>query len=155
MASKWLAKSEPSVYSIDDLKRDKKTLWTGVRNFQARNFLRDGWKSGDLVLFYHSNAEETGVAGVAKVSKAEVADPTQFDKKSEYFDPKAKEETPTWFSPEVSFLKKFERVVLLSDLKSERKLSDMGVLRRGNRLSVQPVTDAEFQKILEMAGVEL
>lgn len=155
MASKWLAKSEPSVYSIDDLKRDKKTLWTGVRNFQARNFLRDGWKSGDLVLFYHSNAEETGVAGVAKVSKAEVADPTQFDKKSEYFDPKAKEETPTWFSPEVSFLKKFERVVLLSDLKSEKKLSDMGVLRRGNRLSVQPVTDAEFKKILEMAGVEL
>jgi predicted RNA-binding protein with PUA-like domain len=155
MAAKWLAKSEPSVYSIDDLKRDKKTLWTGVRNFQARNFLRDGWQKDDLVLFYHSNAEETGIAGIARVVKSKVADPSQFDPKSDYFDPKSKEEAPTWYAPEVTFVKKFNRVVLLSDLKAEKKLSEMGVLKRGNRLSVQPVTDVEFKKILEMAEVEL
>jgi len=155
MAAKWLAKSEPSVYSIDDLKRDKKTLWTGVRNFQARNFLRDGWQKDDLVLFYHSNSDETGVAGVARVVKSQVADPSQFDPKSDYFDPKSKEESPTWYAPEVTIVKKFDRVVLLSDLKAEKKLCDMGVLKRGNRLSVQPVTDAEFKKILEMAEVEL
>lgn len=155
MSAKWLAKSEPSVYSIDDLKKDKKTLWTGVRNYQARNFLRDGWKVGDLVLFYHSNAEETGIAGVCKVSKAEVADPSQFDSKSEYFDVKAKKESPTWYSPEVSFVKKFDSVVTLENLRAEKKLADMGVLKRGNRLSVQPVTAAEFNKILEMAEVEL
>jgi len=155
MAAKWLAKSEPSVYSIDDLKKDKKTLWTGVRNYQARNFLRDHWREGDWILFYHSNAEETGIAGLAKVSKSKSPDPTQFDSKSEYFDPKAKRETPIWYAPEVTFVRKFDEVLTLTQIKLEKKLSTMAVLKKGNRLSVQPVTDAEFNRIIEIAGVKL
>lgn len=152
MPSKWLAKSEPSVYSISDLKRDKKTVWTGVRNYQARNFLRDGWQEGDLVLFYHSNAEEIGVAGVAKVTKSKLPDPTQFDPKSEYFDPKAKKSAPIWYAPEISFKDIFPRVIELETIKSDKSLSGMGILKRGNRLSVQPVSDDEFDRILKLAG---
>lgn len=155
MATKWLAKSEPSVYSIDDLKKDKKTLWTGVRNYQARNFLRDQWRIGDWVLFYHSNADETGIAGLAKVSKSEIPDPTQFDSKSDYFDPKAKKESPIWYAPEVTFVKKFDEVVSLTKIKLVKKLASMAVLKKGNRLSVQPVSDTEFDTIIKMAGVEL
>lgn len=155
MPSKWLAKSEPSVYSISQLKRDKKTLWTGVRNYQARNFLRDGWKENDLVLFYHSNADTIGVAGVAVVSKAKVVDPTQFDPKSEYFDPKAKKDAPIWYAPEIKFREEFSKIVELDEIKKDKTLAGMGILKRGNRLSVQPVSETEFNKILKLAGCKL
>ncbi|MDZ4785896.1 MAG: EVE domain-containing protein [bacterium] len=151
MPQKWLIKSEPSKYSIEDLKRDKKTLWHGVRNYQARNLLRDQWKVGDILLFYHSNAEPTGIFGIGKVSKIGVADPTQFDSKSDYFDPKASKETPRWFAPEVSYIEKFSQPITLDDLKNEKSLKDMAVLKKGNRLSVQPVSEDEFKIISKMA----
>ncbi len=138
-------KSEPETYSIDDLKRDKKTLWEGVRNYQARNFMAQEMQVGDAVLFYHSNAEPPGVAGVARVSKAAVADPTQFDKKSDYFDPAAKPNAPRWLCVEIEFVEKFKNFVSLNDLREDAKLKEMMVLRKGQRLSVQPVTSADFQ----------
>ena len=147
----WLAKSEPDVYSIDDLKRDKVTLWDGVRNYQARNNLRE-MKIGDKLLFYHSNADPIGVAGVAKVVKEAYPDPAQFDKRSKYYDPKADKENPRWFCPDVRFVKKFKEVVTLAEIKEDKKLKDMLVIRRGMRLSVQPVNKKEFERILEMAA---
>src|ERR1700757_3808711 len=108
----WLVKSEPSSYSIDDLKRDKVTAWTGIRNYQARNHMRDGMKKGDLVLFYHSSNEQLGIAGLAKVASAPHPDMTAFDKKSDYFDPKSKKENPTWICVDIEFVKKFERIIL-------------------------------------------
>src|SRR5690606_27389126 len=109
----WLMKSEPEVFSISDLERDGRTLWEGVRNYQARNFMMNDMKVGDEVLFYHSNAEPPGVAGIAQVSSAAVPDPTAFDKKSEYFEPKATKENPRWFCVEVKFVKKFKAVLPL------------------------------------------
>lgn len=148
----WLIKSEPGDYSIDDLKHDKKTLWEGVRNYQARNFLRDQWTVGDQVLFYHSVTDPVGVAGVAKVSKIGLADPRQFEKGSKYYDEKSTKENPRWFAPQVTFVRKFKEVISLSDLRTSSKLKDMGVLKKGNRLSVQPVTKSEFETILKMAS---
>lgn len=142
----WLCKSEPDVYSIDNLKKDGRTLWDCVRNYQARNYLRE-MAVGDLVLYYHSNAEPSGVVGTATVSKTAVADPTQFDRRSEYFDEKATKDAPRWFSPEIKFKSKFKRLVTLDDLRKERDLQKMVVLQRGSRLSVQPVTKAEFERV--------
>ena len=146
----WLAKSEPDVYSIDDLKKDKVAEWDGVRNYQARNFLKE-MEVGDEVLFYHSNAKPSGVAGVAKVAKKAYPDPTQFDKKSKYFDPKASKENPRWFCPDVKFVKKFKDVVSLDDLREQKSLNEMLVLKKGSRLSVQPVTKKEFETVLKIA----
>lgn len=143
-------KSEPEVYSIDSLKKDERTLWTGVRNYQARNFMRDQMKVGDKILFYHSNAEPTGVAGVAVVSKLAVPDPTQFDKKSEYFEPKATKEKPMWYCVEVEFVKKFSSVVTLAEIKGNKGLKDMVLVQPGSRLSVQPVTEKQFQMVKDM-----
>lgn len=152
MAKKyWLMKSEPEVFSITDLEKDGKTLWEGVRNYQARNFMMNEMSVGDEVLFYHSNAEPPGIAGVALVSKAAVPDPTAFDKKSEYFEPKATKEKPIWFCVEVKFAKKFEALIALDEVKANKKLSKMTLVQKGSRLSVQPVTALEFKEILDMS----
>ena len=146
----WLVKTEPNVYSIDDLARDKITPWDGVRNYQARNYLND-MAIGDQVLVYHSNEEPVGVVGVAKVTKKAYPDPTQFDRSSQYFDPKASKDVPRWFSPNLKFDKKFKRVLPLSELRKESKLKDMVLLQRGSRLSVIPLKNVEFKHIINIA----
>ena len=151
MPGYWLCKSEPDVYSIDDLRRDKVTGWEGVRNYQARNFMRDGMQPGDRVLVYHSNAEPTGVAGIAEVAGAAKADPTQFDPTSEYHDPKSTREEPRWMMRELRFVERFARVVTLEELKGCKALGAMAALQKGNRLSVTPVTKAEFDAVVRMA----
>jgi predicted RNA-binding protein with PUA-like domain len=145
----WLMKTEPGSYSIDDLARDKSTRWDGVRNPIARKHMQE-MKEGDLVLFYHSSAEPPGVAGVAKVAREAYADPTQFDAKSKYHDEKATQEKPRWFLVDIAFVEKFESFVPLADIKADPAFSDM-VLVNNSRLSVQPVTAAEFKKINAMA----
>jgi predicted RNA-binding protein with PUA-like domain len=153
MANYWLMKSEPDVFSIDQLKKDKKTLWDGVRNYQARNFMVKEMKMGDRILFYHSNAKPPGVAGLAKISKPAVPDPTQFNKKSEYFDPKSSEENPRWFCVEVSFDKKFKDFVPLEDLRQKKGLEEMLVIKKGQRLSIQPLTKKQFDIVCKMGGL--
>lgn len=146
-------KSEPEVYSIDSLKRDRKTLWTGVRNYQARNFMMKEMNIGDQVIFYHSNTEPVGAVGLAKVSGPAVADPEQFDAKSEYHDPKATPDRPIWFCVEIAFEKRFKSCLTLAQLREEKPLTKMALLQRGQRLSVQPVTESEFRHILKLADV--
>ena len=141
----WLMKSEPGAYSIDDLKRDGKTYWDGVRNFQARNFLRDSIKVGDRVLFYHSNAEPPGVAGVARVVKNGYPDPSAWDKKDVHYDARSTKEKPLWFVVDLEFVEKFKRFVPLEDLKMNPAVKGMLVLKRGMRLSVQPVEKEHFE----------
>lgn len=147
----WLMKSEPSVFSIDDLAQKKKSLWDGVRNYQARNYMTKEMRVGDSVLFYHSNAQPTGVAGTGIVSSAAVADPSQFDKASPHFDPKAKASEPIWFCVEVGFTEKFQRVVTLEEIRKKPELKSMLLLRPGQRLSIMPVTLKEYETILKMA----
>jgi predicted RNA-binding protein with PUA-like domain len=143
-------KSEPSVYSIDDLERDRKTGWDGVRNFQARNFMRDQMTVGDEVLYYHSSAQPTGVAGIARVSGAARPDPTAWDPKSKYRDPKSTPDDPRWFMVEVEFVEKFAEVVALETLKATPDLDGMMVLQRGSRLSVQPVDKTHFAAVVKL-----
>ena len=151
MAKKYLMKTEPSVYSIDDLKKEKKTPWDSIRNYQARNIMK-GMEIGDEILIYHSNAKPPGVAGLGVISKTAFPDPVQFDKKSPYFDPKATKENPRWFCPEVKFVRKFKNYVGLPELREKKSLEAMPLLQRGSRLSVQPVSTKEFNTILKMAG---
>lgn len=146
----WLMKSEPDVFSIQDLKRVKKSDWDGVRNYQARNFMRDEMRVGDLVLFYHSNAEPPGIAGIAKVSRESHPDLTQFDKKSEYYDAKATKEKPIWFLVEVEFMEKFPTVIPLDALKKEKALQGMPLVQKGTRLSVMPVKESEWKAVLAL-----
>ncbi len=146
----WLMKSEPDVYSIDALKKDGTTEWDGIRNYQARNFMRDDMAPGDLVLFYHSNADPPGVAGVARVASDPYPDPTQFDKRSKYYDAKSKKDDPRWMLVDVEFVERFEELVPLGKLKSEKRLSDMLVVRKGQRLSVQPVDKKHFRRVLTL-----
>ena len=148
----WLMKSEPETYPISQLQKDKKTWWTGVRNYQARNFMMKDMKPGDEVLFYHSNAEPPGVAGTAIVSKAAEPDATQFDKKSDVFDPKATKEKPTWFCVEIEYGTTFKNFVSLEILKSTKSLAGMEVLKKGQRLSVQPVTKADFEQVKKLGS---
>lgn len=143
----WLMKTEPDVFSIDDLAKNKTTLWEGVRNYQARNFMTKDMQLKDLVLFYHSNATPPGIAGIAEVSKLAVPDPTQFDKKSEYYDKKATKEKPIWFCVEVKFVKKFTKLFSLEEIKNEKALQEMLVIKKGQRLSIQPVSEKDFQWI--------
>lgn len=140
-------KTEPDVFSIEDLKKNKTTLWEGVRNYQARNFMMLDMKVGDQVLFYHSNAEPSGIAGLASISKVSIPDPTQFDKKSEYYDAKATKEKPRWYCAEVKFLLKFDNFIPLEVLKQDKKLVDMLVVKKGSRLSIQPVLPTEYNYI--------
>jgi predicted RNA-binding protein with PUA-like domain len=149
----WLMKSEPDVFSISDLERQKFTLWEGVRNYQARNFMMNDMQIGDAVLFYHSNAEPSGIAGLAEVSAAATADPTQFDKKSEYFDPKASPEKPRWFCVQLKFVRPFSTFLPLAVLRSEPKLTKMPLLMPGTRLSITPVSVQEFKHILKMSEI--
>jgi predicted RNA-binding protein with PUA-like domain len=144
-------KSEPDVFSISDLEKRKTSLWDGVRNYQARNFMMNDMAVGDVVLFYHSSAEPPGVAGTAKVVGAAEPDPGQFDKKSEYYDPKATKEKPIWFCVKVGFVERFPRLVPLDEIRGEKSLKDMLLLKRGQRLSIQPVTPKEFECICQMA----
>jgi predicted RNA-binding protein with PUA-like domain len=146
----WLMKSEPDVYSIDDLERDRTTTWEGVRNFTARNFLRD-MQAGDLALYYHSNSDEIGVAGVMKIARTAYPDPTQFQKKSPYFDETSKKDDPRWSMVDVAFVERFRSIVTLEALKSDPALAGMLVIRKGQRLSVQPVERAHFARVLGMA----
>ncbi len=154
MAKKaWLMKSEPDVFSILDLKKDGATLWTGVRNYQARNFMMNDMQVGDPVLFYHSSADPSGVAGLAQVSKIAQPDPTQFDKKNEdAFDPKATKDKPIWFCVEVKFVSVFKNFIPLEQLRTEKSLSSMLVLKKGQRLSIQPVTEKEFETVKKLGG---
>lgn len=150
-AAYWLVKSEPGVYSIDDLARDKRTFWNGVRNHRARNILRDEMKVGDLVFFYHSNADPSAIVGVARVASAAKADPTQFDKDDEdAFDPKSKKEKATWWGVDVEFVEKLARPVTLHEVKANAKLQEMGLVKLA-RLSVQPVRAAEWKTVLGMS----
>jgi predicted RNA-binding protein with PUA-like domain len=144
----WLMKSEPDECSIDDAlaARGRTVPWTGVRNYQARNFMRDQMKVGDGVLFYHSSCAEPGIAGLAEVASAPYPDPTQFDPKSEYYDPAAKKDAPRWILVDVRARKK-TRLVSIGELREHKALADMAVLRKGNRLSITPVTPAEWRYI--------
>ncbi len=144
-------KSEPGVYSIADLERDGRTTWEGVRNYQARNFMRDAMHVDDLVLFYHSNATPPGVAGVARVVREAYPDPTQHDAKSHYYDPKSTRDAPRWVMVDVGFVEQFGRVVSLDELKGDPALEGMAVTRKGQRLSVQPVEPAHFAHVLRTA----
>ena len=150
----YLLKSEGGCYSIDDLKKDKKTSWTGIRNYQARNLMKE-MKVGDLCLFYHSSGTKdnpTGVYGVAKVVAKAHADETQFEKKDEHFDPKAKKEKPIWECVDVEFVEKFKNPVLLSYMKLDPRLKGIDVLRIGNRLSVQRVSEKHFEHIVKLGS---
>ena len=144
-------KSEPDAFSIDDLKRLKKDAWSGVRNYQARNFMK-AMAPGDLAFFYHSSAETIGIAGLAKIVAKAHPDATQFDPKSPYFDPKATKAKPIWECVDVGFVRKFDRVIPLAELRGVKALKDMLLLQRGSRLSVQPVTGKEFEAIIKIAG---
>ncbi len=143
----WLMKSEPDMFSIDDLKKKKHSGWDGVRNYQARNYMRDDMHIGDMVLFYHSSCEIPGVAGLARVFKSSHPDPTQWDNKSDYYDPKSTKENPRWFMVEVEFVEKFDRVITLSEIKSTKGLDKMPLVQKGSRLSINPVSEKEFEII--------
>ena len=146
----WLMKSEPDVFSIDHLEKKKVSGWDGVRNYQARNFMRDDMKLGDLAFLYHSSCEVPGIAGIMSVVKESHPDPTQFDKKSDYYDPKATKEKPIWFMVELKFVEKLPNLLPLTELKSQKPLKNMLILRPGNRLSITPVTADEWKTILSL-----
>jgi len=147
----WLMKSEPDVYSVNDLERDGSTQWDGVRNYKARNNMRS-MAVGDEVLFYHSNANPPGVVGLARVCRQAYPDPSQFDPASKYFDPKSAEDDPRWDMVDVEFVAKAGRTVTLPEIKAEAALSEMELVRYG-RLSVQAVTKSEFERVKRMAGL--
>ncbi|MGK7312966.1 MAG: EVE domain-containing protein [Candidatus Longimicrobiales bacterium M2_2A_002] len=146
----WLMKSEPDVYSIDDLEADGRTHWDGVRNYQARNFMRDDMEEGDRVLFYHSNTNPPGVVGVAEVVREGYPDHTARDPDSNYYDEKATEDDPRWFMVDIAFVRKLPRTVPLAEIKDESALEDMVLVNR-SRLSVQPVQEDEFERVVAMA----
>jgi predicted RNA-binding protein with PUA-like domain len=149
----WLMKSEPSDVSVDDLAAmPKKTVaWYGVRNYQARNFMRDEMRAGDGVLFYHSSCPEPGIVGLAEVASDAYPDETQFDKKGKYFDPKSTREEPRWMNVDVKLVKK-TRLLSLEEMRAAPSLATMRVLQRGNRLSITPVTAAEWKAVLALLG---
>ncbi len=147
----WLIKSEADVYSIEDLARDRTTSWEGVRNYEARNSMRDLMRPGDLAFFYHSNSKPSGIAGLVRIEQVGLTDPTQFDKKSEYYDPTSPRENPRWQMIKVAFVEQFKAVLPLDQLKSQKALAQMPLLQKGSRLSVQPVEEAHFAHILKLA----
>jgi len=147
----WLMKSEPNEFSIDDLKRAGHVAWFGVRNYQARNFMRDQMRVGDGVLFYHSSCAEPGIAGLAEVSTLAYPDETQFDAAGKYFDPKATPENPRWFNVEVKYVK-HTRLLSIADLRSHPELATLRILAKGNRLSITPVDPDEWNFIMKQQG---
>jgi predicted RNA-binding protein with PUA-like domain len=148
----WLIKSEPDVFSIDDLAQFKREPWTGVRNYQARNYMWKDMKPGDLALFYHSNAKPPGIAGIAKVAGLPYPDATQFDPKSEYFDPKATRENPRWWLVDFEFVGKFPELLPLDAIKADSVLTEMTVCQRGTRLSITPVEAPHYKRVCKLAG---
>jgi len=153
MTSYWLMKSEPEECSVDDALAAKNSTvpWVGVRNYQARNFMRDGMKVGDGVLFYHSSCAEPGIVGIARVASAAYPDPTQFDAKSPYYDPKSKREEPRWLLVDVQVLKK-TRNLALPELRANKGLEDLVILRKGNRLSITPVEPQHWRLLTKLLG---
>ncbi len=147
----WLLKTEGDVYPIEQLERDGKTPWSGVRNFRARNYMRDDMRVGDLSLFYHSSCKEPGVYGVAKVASLAYPDPTQFDKRSDYFEPRATEEDPIWMLVDIAFVEKFRHPVTAKEMKGDTVFRDM-LLWKLPRLSIQPVKDIHFQHVKKLAS---
>jgi predicted RNA-binding protein with PUA-like domain len=154
MTNYWLMKSEPTVFSITDLENapGKTTCWDGVRNYQARNFLRDSIKKGDQILFYHSNAEPPGIAGIAEIVKEAYPDNSAFDPNDDHYDSKSDRNNPTWFMVDIKHVKTFKHLIPLDELRLHRKLKDMVLLQKGSRLSVQPVSEIEWQTVLNIAG---
>ena len=147
----WLMKSEPDVFAFAQLRQRHKEPWTGVRNYQARNFMRDEMKVGDTVLFYHSSCAEPGVQGLGKVASAPYPDPTQFEKGGEYFEPRATKDKPVWWLVDIAWAEDFARPVTLDRIKADKRLAGMLILRPGNRLSITPVTAAEVKVICGLA----
>ncbi|GBD91087.1 EVE domain protein [bacterium BMS3Abin04] len=155
MATKyWLVKSEPAVFSIDDLVKgkNKTTHWDGVRNYQARNFMRDEMKKGDKVLFYHSNAKPTAVVGICEVVNESYPDFTAFEPGNIHFDPKSSQEKPTWYMIDIKLVEKLKHPVTLAEIKENKKLQNMRLVQRGNRLSVMPISKQEFNEIVKMGS---
>ena len=148
----WLMKSEPTTYSLQDLQKSGKDLWDGVRNYQARNFMMQDMQVGDKVLFYHSNAKPAGVAGLATISKKAKPDPTAFDPSSPYYDSTSTPTKPRWFCVEVAFKAFFKRFVPLEELRKEKALAKMALLKKGQRLSVMPITKKEYEHIIWMSN---
>ncbi len=148
----WLMKSEPDVYGIDDLaaQPDQTDHWDGVRNYQARNMMRDQMKKGDKVFFYHSNCKTPGIVGIARVVREGYPDFTAFDPRSKYYDPKSSPDNPRWYMVDIKLERRLKRVITLEELKRHRELADMPLLRRGNRLSVMPVTPEQWKFILAL-----
>ena len=146
----WLMKSEPSVFGIDDLKRCKTEPWDGVRNYQARNMLRDAMKQGDLALFYHSACDAPGITGIMEIATPAYADPTAFDPEDPHFDPKSNPDSPRWFLVDVKYKRKLRRIITLAELRKQPLLQEMPLLRKGNRLSIMPVSKKEWDYILDM-----
>ncbi len=145
----WLMKSEPETFGIDDLKKMKVDHWDGVRNYQARNFMKD-MKKNDLIFFYHSNCKPPGIVGIMEVKKEAYPDFTSYDKKSSYYDPKSSPENPRWFMVDVKFKEKFSEMISLDTLKTIPALKDLALVRRGNRLSIMPVSAKDWQTILKL-----
>ncbi len=150
MRKYWLMKCEPAAYTIDDLQRDGVTSWEGVRNFQARNFMRDEMQVGDGVLFYASNADPSGVTGLAEIARAGYPDPFAWKKGHKYFDPKSTKDAPIWYMVDVRFIERFPAIVPLETLKHTRGLEKMMVIQKGSRLSVQPVTKSEYDIVVAL-----
>lgn len=148
----WLMKSEPDAFSIDDLQQrpNQTEFWDGVRNYQARNMMRDDFAVGDLAFFYHSNCKVPGIVGIMKVTTESYPDPFQFDSNSKYFDPKSHPDNPRWYGVELQFVEAFAHTISLTDLKASAALQDMALVRKGNRLSVMPVSKNEWDTILTM-----
>lgn len=151
----WLIKSEPDCFSIHDLEKVEQEPWSGVRNYQARNYMWRDMKVGDLALFYHSNAKPPGIAGVAKVASAAYPDPTQFDKKSEYYDPSSTEEKPRWYLVDFEHVATLQELIPLETLKADMLLSKMLVCQKGTRLSITPVEKKHFTRVLKLAEYEV
>ncbi len=152
MTNYWLMKSEPETFSIDDLKNcpNQTDCWSGVRNFQARNMMRDQMQLKDQIFFYHSNCKPPGIVGIAEVVRTSYPDYTQFDPKSKYYDPRATKDKPYWYLVDVKFKKKFAEIISLEDLRNNKDLKNMPLLRQGNRLSIMPVTPEEWESIMAM-----
>ncbi len=148
----WLIKSEPDVFGIDDLAKVGREPWNGVRNYQARNFMWKEMKPGDLALFYHSNAKPPGVTGLAQVVGEPYPDPTQFDPRSDYYDPKSNPDKPRWWLTDFEFVAKFDEMITLAALKADSFLAEMMVCQRGTRLSITPVDKLHFKRVCQLAG---
>lgn len=149
----WLMKCEPDVFSIDDLERQKVEGWYGIRNYQARNMMRDAMNIGDLVFFYHSNVKIPGIVGIMEVISKPYPDPTQFDPDHRYFDPKSTPENPRWVQVDVQYVRHTKRKITLQELKSDETLVDLPLVRRGNRLSIMPISAENWARILDRENI--